>query len=442
MDNSNEASFWQKNKLIIKSFFIAFLVLLLLIPTFIIMFLVNERKERKQEVTREIGNKWAGPQTLAGPYISVPYTYTTNNNVQEKKILYLLPAQLNIQGILDPSIRYRSIYKVPVYTAQPIVLKGKFAASNWTAGIEPSFVNWQEARLCIGVSDLKGLKSETVLWNGTKLQMQAGLPDTGIADQGLSVPIALDSSFINKEFDFSVSLVLQGSEKLYCLPMGATTSVQLKSTWTLPAFDGKYLPDSEKVNKQGFEAQWQFASFNRDFSQQFTNTGNSLTAVRASALGVILLSPVDAYGQTMRSLKYAILIIALSFFALFFTEIFQKRNVHPLQYILIGMALVLFYTLLLSISEYIAFPIAYLTAAAATVSLLAWYTHSIFRKLGTTVIFGVLLSTLYLFIYILIQMEDNALLFGSIGLFVLLATTMYLSRKVDWYGLDTKNRLS
>jgi inner membrane protein len=128
----------------------------------------------------------------------------------------------------------------------------------------------------------------------------------------------------------------------------------------------------------------------------------------------VLLSPVDAYGQTMRSLKYAILIIALSFFALFFTEIFQKRSVHPLQYILIGMALVLFYTLLLSISEYIAFPIAYGIAATATIALLTWYTHSIFNKLGTTIIFGALLGLLYLFIYVLIQMEDNALLFGSI----------------------------
>ncbi len=443
MDQSTEAGFWQKNKLIIKSFFIAFLVLLLLIPTFIIMFLVTERKERKQEVTKEIGNKWAGPQTITGPYISVPYTYLSNNNMVEKKTLYLLPDELTIQGNLDPSIRYRSIYKVPVYTAQPLELKGNFCANkNWTVGIDSSLINWKEARLCLGISDLKGLKSETVVWAGSKLLMQAGLPDTGIADQGLSVPLSLDPSFLLNEFEFSASLVLQGSEKLYCLPLGASTTVLLKSTWALPAFDGKYLPDSEKISKTGFEAKWQFSSFNRDFSQQFTNTGNSLKSVRASALGVILLSPVAAYGQTMRSLKYAILVIALSFFALFFTEIFQKRAVHPLQYILIGMALVLFYTLLLSISEYIAFPIAYLTAATATIALLTWYTQSIFRKTSATVIFGGLLSTLYLFIYILIQMEDNALLFGSIGLFVLLAVAMYLSRKVDWYGLDTKNLVS
>ena len=140
----------------------------------------------------------------------------------------------------------------------------------------------------------------------------------------------------------------------------------------------------------------------------------------------------------MRSLKYAILIIALTFFAYFFTEIFQHRPVHPLQYILIGMALVMFYTLLLSISEYLQFQIAYFIAAAATVLLLSWYTQSIFKKAKTVFTFGLLLSVLYLFIYVLIQMVDNALLFGSIGLFVLLAIAMYLSRKIDWYNMDKK----
>ncbi|MBP6287093.1 MAG: inner membrane CreD family protein, partial [Ferruginibacter sp.] len=145
-----------------------------------------------------------------------------------------------------------------------------------------------------------------------------------------------------------------------------------------------------------------------------------------------------AYAQTMRSLKYAILVIALTFFAYFFTEIFQRRPVHPLQYILIGMALVVFYTLLLSLSEYILFPAAYITAAVATIILLSSYTYSIFKKGSTAFIFALLLSALYTFIYVLIQMQDNALLFGSIGLFVLLALAMYLSRKIDWYGIDHK----
>ena len=222
--------------------------------------------------------------------------------------------------------------------------------------------------------------------------------------------------------------------------MGNSTTAHLSSRWNSPAFDGRYLPDTEKITKDHFEADWKISHFNRDFPKIFSNTAGAKHSVAASAFGVIMLSPFDAYAQTMRSLKYAILIIALTFFAYFFTEIFQKRPVHPLQYILIGMALVVFYTLLLSLSEYILFPSAYLTASLATIILLSWYTYSIFKKLKTTGMFAVLLSVLYLFIYVLIQMQDNALLFGSIGLFVLLALAMYLSRKIDWYGIDNKTK--
>ena len=305
-------------------------------------------------------------------------------------------------------------------------------------GINPVSIKWDEAKLCIGITDLKGIKQQTIKWNEQIVSMQPGLPENSIGQQGISGPLPLDSSFAEKESNFSVELILQGSEKLYCMPLGSTTTVHFSSSWQSPAFDGKYLPDTEKISKKGFEANWTISEFNRDFPKVFTSNNNITAAVRESGFGVILLSPFDAYAQTMRSLKYAILIIALTFFAYFFTEIFQKRPVHPLQYILIGMALVLFYTLLLSISEYIQFPVAYLIASLATVLLLGWYTQSIFKKAKTVFVFSLLLSVLYLFIYVLIQMVDNALLFGSIGLFVLLATAMYLSRKIDWYNIDRK----
>jgi inner membrane protein len=434
-----QLSFWQKNKLVLKSFFIAFLVLALLIPTFIIMYLVNERKERKQEVTKEISNKWSAAQTITGPFLIIPYTELDVNKNLEKKYIYLLPEQLNINGKLEPEIRYRSIYKVPVFTVKPIVLKGKFSNNSIAAvGINEANIKWNEAKLCVGISDLKGIKQQNVKWNDAAVIMETGLPDNGIAQQGISVPVTIDANFATAEGNFSIELNLQGSEKIYCTPLGSSTDVRFSSTWQSPAFDGKYLPDTEKVTKSGFEATWAVSKFNRDFPRVFTSNSNAITAVRESAFGVILLSPFDAYAQTLRSLKYAILIIALTFFAYFFTEIFQKRSVHPLQYILIGIALVLFYTLLLSISEYLQFPLAYLTAAGATILLLSWYTQSIFKRTKTVVVFALLLSTLYLFIYVLIQMQDNALLFGSIGLFFLLAVAMYLSRKIDWYGIDKK----
>ncbi len=443
METQPALNFWQKNKLVLKSFFIAFLVLALLIPTFIIMYLVNERKERKQEVTKEISNKWSAAQTIAGPFLIVPYTENENSNgntVTVKRFLYLLPEQLDINGTIEPEIRYRSIYKVPVFTAKPIILSGKFSKNNLNiVGVNPALLRWNETKLCIGISDLKGIKQQSIKWNEQQLNMESGLPENNIVQQGISVTLPLDTSFIDKENNFSVVLTLQGSEKLFCTPLGSSTAMHLTSSWLNPAFDGKYLPDTETVNKKGFNADWNVSQFNRDFPKIFTGGSSVLQSVKESAFGVILLSPFDAYAQTMRSLKYAILIIALTFFAYFFTEIFQRRSVHPLQYILIGMALVIFYTLLLSISEYLQFPVAYLTASSATVLLLTWYTRSIFKKWNVVLIFSSLLSALYLFIYVLIQMQDNALLFGSIGLFVLLATAMYLSRKIDWYGIDKKN---
>jgi inner membrane protein len=438
MESQQSLSFWQRNKLVIKSFFIGFLVLALLIPTFIIMFLVNERKERKQEVTREISNKWSSAQTITGPFLVIPYMETENNNVGYK-YLYILPEALDIKGIIEPEIRYRSIYKVPVYTTRPLLLKGKFSKNSLhSLNINPAFIKWAEAKLCMGITDLKGLKEQVIKWNGQPMAMEAGLPENNLAAQGINTAIQLDSSFLQSDCDFSVQLHLQGSEKLYFTPTGSSTAVHLSSKWSNPAFDGRYLPDSEKISKDHFEAHWKISEFNRDFPKIFTGSSSSKYSVASSAFGVILLSPFDAYAQTMRSLKYAILVIALTFFAYFFTEIFQKKPVHPLQYILIGMALVVFYILLLSISEYILFPAAYLTASSATVILLSWYTFSIFNKLKTTFIFALLLAVLYLFIYVLIKMQDNALLFGSIGLFVLLALAMYGSRKIDWYGIDQK----
>lgn len=443
MDTQQPLSFWQKNKLILKSFFIAFLVMALLIPTFIIMYLVNERKDRKQEVTKEIGNKWSAAQTITGPFLVIPYTENESSNghvVTVKKTLFLLPEELNINGKIEPEIRYRSIYKVPVFTAKPITLSGKFEKNNFNAaGINPAWLKWNEAKFCIGISDLKGIKQQIIKWNDMELNMEPGLPENNIVQQGISVPLPLDTSFIEKTNRFSVQISLQGSEKLYCTPLGSSTTVHFTSSWLNPAFDGKYLPDTERIDKKGFEADWRISQFNRDFPKIFAGGSQVFQSVKESSFGVILLSPFDAYAQTMRSLKYAILIIALTFFAYFFTEIFQRRPVHPLQYILIGMALVIFYTLLLSISEYIPFPFAYLIASSATVILLSWYTKSIFNKWNVVLVFSTLLSALYLFIYVLIQMEDKALLFGSLGLFILLATAMYLSRKIDWYGIDRKN---
>ncbi len=436
METQESLSFWQKNKLVLKACFIGFLILALLIPTFFIMFLVTDREQRRREVVQEVSSKWAGAQTLTGPFLAIPYFEIQKDEksqaVTKKKYLFLLPEELNIDGVIHPQIRHRSIFNVPVYTSN-MQLSGKFKINKpEKLPVAVSALHFDEALVCLGISDFKGIGENLQLkWNDSISNFETGIPEIDWLNEGVSNPIKLAADeLVSGNNNFKISLSLKGSERLYVTPFGNSTKVHFESNWTNPAFDGKYLPDTNTVNKKGFIADWKILQFNRNYPQAFTYLGSSMIA--ESAFGINLLQPVDAYGQTMRSVKYAVLIIALTFFVYFFLEIFYRRSVHPLQYILIGFALVIFYTLLLSISEYLQFGLAYLVAAAATVILISWYTLGIFKKWSIVLLFGFILSLLYLFIYTIIQLQDDALLFGSIGLFVLLSIIMYFSRKINW----------
>jgi inner membrane protein len=230
---------------------------------------------------------------------------------------------------------------------------------------------------------------------------------------------------------FSLQLKLKGSERLFFTPVARETEVQLAASFPNPSFDGKFLPVASTLSDTGFKAQWKVLHFTRDVPQSWTN---QKVEMENHEFGVQLLQGVDSYSKTMRSVKYALLFISLTFFLFFFIELLKKTSVHPLQYILVGFALSIFYTLLLSIGEYTGFTIAYLVATVATVGLITFYTKSVFGQWPVAIALFVFLTALYSFIYILIQLQDGALLFGSIGLFVLLSIVMYYSRKVDWYG--------
>jgi len=443
METQTSLNFWQKNKLVIKAFFIGCLILVLLIPTFSVMFLVSDREERRKEVVQEVSSKWAGAQTVNGPFLMIPYydeqASKTNQSIANKKYLYLLPDELNIDGKILPQIRHRSIFKVPVYNSM-LQLTGKFRiAKPDKLPVAISALHFEEAVVCMGITDFKGIGENLQLkWNDSVSNFETGLPAIDWLKEGISNPVKLTAGeLVNGSGTFSINLTLKGSERLYIAPMGSTTKVHFESEWPNPAFDGKYLPDTNTVSNKGFAADWKILQFNRSYPQYFINT--SSYSIGESAFGINLLQPIDAYGQTMRSVKYAVLIIALTFFVYFFLEIYYRRSVHPLQYVLIGFALVIFYTLLLSISEYLQFALAYLISASATVLLISWYTNSIFKQWSIVLLFAFILSSLYIFIYVIIQLQDDALLFGSIGLFVLLTIIMYFSRKVNWSS-EEKNK--
>jgi inner membrane protein len=230
---------------------------------------------------------------------------------------------------------------------------------------------------------------------------------------------------------FSLDIKLKGSELLYFTPVGRTTEVNMTSSWKDPAFDGQYLPDTSDISGKGFSAWWKVMQVSRNYPQCWADGTYDLAS---SSFGVRLIQPTDNYAKSERSVKYAILFIALTFTVFFFLEILQRKQVHPLQYILVGFALCIFYTLLLSISEYTGFNAAYIIAGSATVALIGLYVWSIFKKGRIALGFTLALGGLYAYIFILIQLQDYALLFGSIGLFIIIAILMFYSRKIDWYN--------
>jgi len=254
---------------------------------------------------------------------------------------------------------------------------------------------------------------------------------------GVSCPIAVNSD--GKNYQFSIPIKINGSEYLSFEPVGKSTSVNIRSDWHSPSFEGAFLPDQREISANGFTAQWQVLDLNRPYPQQWKNTevatfGNSGMAVR-------LIKPVDEYLKNTRSAKYAILVIGLTFMLYFFFEVLRKLFIHPFQYLLVGLALTIFYMLLLSLSEHVGFNNAYLISSFATIGLICGYSFSVLRLRRLVFqLFGLLVA-IYGFIFVLLQLEDFALLAGSIGVFIALAAVMYGSRKVDWYNLGTREEV-
>jgi inner membrane protein len=423
------STFWNRNKIILKSLLIGFLILLLLIPQFFIQNLVSERQERQKAAASEVSAKWAGAQTITGPVIALPYLGKDADSSARmiKKYAFFLPDRLNIRSHIVPEKRYRGIYQVMVYTTE-LQIDGTFGSlQTGDLDISPEKVMWNEAAVFLNISDLRGLQQEVRLrLDGTDLD----LVPAKLANYQFKT--ALSAILPSKTpGNFSLTMKLKGSGDLLFSPVGKTTMVEATSSWPNPSFTGNYLPDLRTVKDSGFIANWNVLYLNRPYPQQWKDERYDL---EGSAFGVQLIVPVDAYQQTTRSVKYAILCILFTFTAFFLIELIYSRAIHSLQYLLAGAALCVFYTLLLSFSEYLGFPAAYGLASLATIVLIVWYLQSVLRSTPMAVFVGCLLTLLYGFIFVLIQLEDYALLMGSIGLFLCLAAVMYFSRKIKWNG--------
>lgn len=426
----------RSNKILVKAAITGGLILAMLIPTVFITNLVQERQARQAEVVTEVSDRWAQAQVLTGPYIYLPYkiiTIDADKKVSEQTDhLIILPDALEVNGQISHELRLRSIYKVLLYRAS-MRNTGNFEFTI-PKEIDSSLVQWQDAKICYGLSDFKGIEERLVInFNSADYELSPGLPSNDIDAKGLSAPIHLAPADEGKKISFNLNLKIKGSEQLHFVPLAGNSHFTLQSDWANPSFDGSNLPSVRSVDKSGFTASWNFNKANLPFGtilKDFKYDQNSL------AFGVTMIQPADGYAKTNRCIKYAILFIGLTFSLFFIIELMQKKPVHPVQYILIGLALIIFYTLLLSISEFVAFDMAYLIAAIATILLISLYAYGHFKSGKTTCVFGSVLALLYGFTFVLIRLEDTALLIGSIGLFTILALAMYASRKINWYGED------
>jgi len=421
------------SSILVKMILIGGIILILLIPSFMIQNLIRERESLQLEAELDIQDKWGSSQILAGPFLTVPYyksTETDGRTVKKQVFLQLLPENLEVTGQIDPEVRYRGIYKVIVYQAR-ILITGSFKAIEKTvseAGITD--VQWDQVRLHFGVSDLRGIDAALQLdWNGTEFTADPGAGPGAPISEGIQVSVAQPMS--TPESYFSLELNLRGSQSLWFIPVGKTTHVAIESSWPHPGFTGAYIPDERTVSETGFEAEWTILHYNRNYPQTWQDQSYDF---EYSSFGVDLLLPVDAYQKTTRSVKYAILFLTLTFTLIFFVEILNKNRVHPAQYLMVGASLILFYILLLSLSEQIGFLAAYLVAAAAIALQISAFMHMIIGSRKITLLTTLILILLYGYLYVLLQLQDYALLLGSVGLFIILSIIMVLSRKVNWYG--------
>lgn len=429
-----KSSSLNSNKTMTKAIVTAALILAMMIPTLFISNLVSEREERQKDVVKEVTSKWATQQTITSPYLYIPYSThqkaANGKDSVDTKYLLFLPENLNVNSKVIPEQRPRSIYKVLLYKSN-ITAKGDIKIQ-LPKDINPADLQLTDAKICMGLSDFKGIEEHVSLnLSGNNYELTPGLPTNDIDSVGLSAPINLTAASLDTNLSFDVSLKVKGSEKLYFTPLAGNSSFSMESNWGSPSFDGNILPTERTITTNNFTAKWTFNKASLPFGttlKSFNFNKNNF------AFGVSLVQPADQYAKTSRSVKYAILIIGLTFALFFIIELMQQKALHPVQYILVGLALIIFYTLLLSISEFILFDYAYLIAATATVVLIMLYAKSHFNNWKTASIFGSILGVLYGFIFVLIRLEDTALLVGSIGLFIVLALVMYASRKINWYN--------
>lgn len=436
-----------QNRILLKLFAIGVLALLLLIPLLMIRGTISERQLYRNQVLADVARSYSGEQTLSGPLLVRPYRLARWSDVDangQRQLLWQTyqqvsaPSQLKVNGELKTEHRARGIYQALVYGSQ-LALQGQFELPPLPVkGADIVEVEQLDAYLAVGISDVRGMRSLPQLqWNQQTYPLAAG-SRLKVIGNGVHANLGqLPDQAHNATFQ--LKLTLNGMGSLNLLPVGRETEVKLQAAWPHPSFIGQFLPETRQISDQGFNALWRTTWFatNADELLQQCLQGNC-QGLQGSALGVRLVDPVDIYLMSERSVKYGFLFVFLIFGAFFLFEALKRLAVHPMQYGLVGLALALFFLLLLSLSEHIAFAWAYGLAAGASVGLISFYVAHVLQHAMRGLSFGALLAGLYGLLYLLLQSEDYALLLGSLLLFALLSVAMIVTRKLDWYQLGSQ----
>ena len=417
---------------------IALLALLMLIPLAHVNDLVREREGRAREATQQIAERWGASQLVGAPVLVVPVRRQvmqdkTLATVEERE--YLLADRAAIDAKLAPELRRYGIYETAVYTAD-MKIEGRFRASDIAAlaapGLEPQ---WQRAELRVPVADVRGIRRVSSLHFGDgELAFGPGTDGVG-GVSAISAPVPIAPATLAEQIPFSFTMTLAGTERFAVLPLARETDLHAQSAWPDPGFDGAFLPATRRVDANGFEAEWQVLDLNRALAQRWREGENVNNALTGSAFGITLTQPAGSYQQNVRAGKYGVLFIALTFVAFFLFEVLRGLRVHPVQYLLVGLALATFYVVLLAVSEQIGFALAYVLAAAAVVAMVGGYAGVVLAQRRAGLMLGALLALIYALLYGLVVSEDYALLMGALALLAAIAALMYLTRRVNWYAL-------
>jgi inner membrane protein len=427
--------------LTVKLIVIGVLGLALWVPTSLVGLLVKERSGRRDEVVTEVSSTWGRAQNVEGPVLSVPITRwgedADRKPVKRTAWVHQLPQRLEVRGELEPEVRYRAIYEVVLYRGA-LALRGSFPPpdpARW--GVNAEDIHWDRAVLTFGITDPKGLREvPRLVFAGEALTLEPGA-GRGPFPEGLGAEVTLEAPGAGgiEEIPFELRVELAGSEGLSFLPMARETDVGLAAPWPDPSFDGAFLPDTRNVAGDGFEATWRVLSLHREVPQHWIlEDGFSAShgdTLRRAAFGVRLLFPVDAYQRTTRSVKYSVLFSLLTLLGFFAVEVGGGTSIHPVQYLVIGFALCIFYALLLSLAELIGFDPAYALASAVIVGLITAYIHAIVRsRLLSSLCAGVLVAV-YGGLFLMLHLEELALLMGTVLLLILCGVVMVLTRRLD-----------